>query len=140
MSPPRFDLAALLPLRGPASRRERGRKIRGATFWWVAHAEGTHALRRESRPVARRDSVRRQGRSSLRDDKRVSERDEAFVTRLNATGSGLLFSTYLGGNGNNGSLDTAYSVALDGHRCADHRRRDERPVVPHDSRRIQDQV
>jgi hypothetical protein len=33
----------------------------------------------------------------------------AFITRLNATGSGLVFSTYLGGNG----FDSATDVALD---------------------------
>ncbi|MEQ1883798.1 MAG: SBBP repeat-containing protein [Bryobacteraceae bacterium] len=35
---------------------------------------------------------------------------DAFVTRLNATGTGLLFSTYYGGSGS----DTANAIALDG--------------------------
>ena len=33
----------------------------------------------------------------------------AFVTKLNATGSGLLYSTYLGGN----NIDNAYAIAVD---------------------------
>ncbi len=35
--------------------------------------------------------------------------DEAFVTKLNASGSGLIYSTYLGGGGD----DTANSIAID---------------------------
>ncbi len=34
---------------------------------------------------------------------------DAFVTKLNAAGDGLLYSTYLGGN----SFDVAYSIAID---------------------------
>jgi len=38
--------------------------------------------------------------------------NNAFVTKLNATGSGLVYSTYLGGSGVE-SGDTAYGIALD---------------------------
>ncbi len=37
----------------------------------------------------------------------------AFVTKLNSTGSGLVYSTYLSGSGNNGQGDTANALALD---------------------------
>lgn len=36
--------------------------------------------------------------------------EDAFITKLNSTGSGILFSTYLGGN----TYDTGTSIALDG--------------------------
>ncbi len=36
---------------------------------------------------------------------------DAFVTKLNATGSGLLYSTYLGGNGD----DQGYGIVVDGN-------------------------
>ena len=35
---------------------------------------------------------------------------DAFVTKLDATGSGLVYSTYLGGN----SSDIGYGIAVDG--------------------------
>jgi hypothetical protein len=38
--------------------------------------------------------------------------EDAFVTKLNAAGSGLIFSTYLGGN----NIDKAYAIALDSSR------------------------
>ena len=38
---------------------------------------------------------------------------DAFVTKLNATGSGLVFSTFLGGGGELGS-DIAFGIAVDG--------------------------
>jgi hypothetical protein len=37
----------------------------------------------------------------------------AFVTKLNSTGTALVFSTYLGGSGASGSIDTATGVAVD---------------------------
>jgi len=39
----------------------------------------------------------------------LSGGQDAFVTKLNATGSGLVYSTYLGGNG----YDEAYGIAVD---------------------------
>ena len=36
--------------------------------------------------------------------------DDAFVTKLNASGSALLYSTYLGGSGGDGG----YGIAVDG--------------------------
>jgi hypothetical protein len=38
----------------------------------------------------------------------------AFVTKLNATGTALVFSTYLGGSGSSGKFDSASGVAVDG--------------------------
>jgi hypothetical protein len=38
----------------------------------------------------------------------------AFVTKLNPTGSALLYSTYLGGSGGGGPGDVAYGLAVDG--------------------------
>ena len=35
---------------------------------------------------------------------------DAFVTKLDATGSGLVYSTYLGGSGS----DTGFGIAVDG--------------------------
>ncbi len=40
--------------------------------------------------------------------------DDAFVTKLNPTGDGLIYSTYLGGS----SWDWSYSIALDSNECA----------------------
>jgi len=37
---------------------------------------------------------------------------DAFVTKLNPTGSGLVYSTYLGGNGNTGD-DAGHAIAVD---------------------------
>jgi hypothetical protein len=39
---------------------------------------------------------------------------DAFVTKLSATGSSLMYSTYLGGTGN----DEGYGIAVDAARCA----------------------
>ncbi|MEN3332223.1 MAG: hypothetical protein V7641_1588 [Blastocatellia bacterium] len=41
----------------------------------------------------------------------LSGANDAFVTKFNATGNALLYSTYLGGSG---SIDIAYGVAVDG--------------------------
>jgi hypothetical protein len=38
--------------------------------------------------------------------------DDAFVTKLNASGTALVYSTYLGGNGTNGT-DVGYGIAVD---------------------------
>jgi len=38
---------------------------------------------------------------------------DAFVTKLNSTGTGLLYSTYLGGSGAAGNADYGYSIAVD---------------------------
>ncbi len=39
-----------------------------------------------------------------------SNNEDAFITKLNASGNALLYSTFLGGN----SLDDAYAIAIDG--------------------------
>ena len=38
----------------------------------------------------------------------------AFVTKMNSAGSGLLYSTYLGGSASSDFGDTAYAIAIDG--------------------------
>jgi hypothetical protein len=42
------------------------------------------------------------------------DRSSAFITKLNATGSALVYSTYLGGSGNGVEGDVATSIAVDG--------------------------
>jgi hypothetical protein len=44
---------------------------------------------------------------------KASTTGNAFVTKLNSTGTALVFSTYLGGSGVSGKLDTATGVAVD---------------------------
>jgi len=38
---------------------------------------------------------------------------DAFVTKMNPTGTGLVYSTYLGGSGSNGGGDTGNAIAVD---------------------------
>ena len=40
-------------------------------------------------------------------------RENAFVTKLNTTGTALIYSTYIGGNGGNGDGDQGNSIAID---------------------------
>ncbi len=44
---------------------------------------------------------------------RTNTAGNAFVTKLNSAGSSLIFSTYLGGSGSSGKIDTATGVAVD---------------------------
>lgn len=44
---------------------------------------------------------------------RASSNNDAFVTALNPTGTGLLYSSYLGGTGNVGGGDKVFGIALD---------------------------
>jgi hypothetical protein len=49
----------------------------------------------------------------LQANKGSGDYSNAFVTELNAAGSGLVFSTYLGGSGTSANADTANAIALD---------------------------